>query len=441
MGKAEADAVGLRDEFPIRARKVTDWSEKIFCETGNLSAYRKENHLMKIAPFLFLACLVLAGTSVLAEEPSDPGLPKDYWSLPLSPQGKAPKHWPEVEAKLDPKACATCHRDKFEEWQTSLHAKALSPGLIGQLLTYSKEETQTCLNCHAPLAEQATAFEEARKKGQGHAPKAQGLAADGNACGGCHVREHKRFGPPQRDTGLAGQSDPTSPHGGVLRTRDFESSDFCAACHQFPQDQAVNGKPLENTIEEWKASPQAKQGQTCQSCHMPDRKHLWRGIHDPEMTASGLTAKAESQKDKAVFRITNSGVGHAFPTYVTPTVILHAVLLDEAGQPVPSSEVTFRINRRVDYDGSDWKEVSDTRLLPGQSAKVEIAWGNARQARVWLEVRPDDFYRTDVYAQLLKDLPRNGQPFRLISKADAAAKRNVYTLFETVIRRPYTSLH
>lgn len=356
--------------------------------------------------------------------------------MPLSPQGTPPAPWPEVEAKLDPQSCATCHQDKFEEWQTSLHAKAFSPGLIGQLLTYSKEETQSCLNCHAPLAEQATAFEAARKKGKGHMQEAQGLAASGHVCAACHVRGQKRFGPPKRDTGLVGQSDPASPHGGVFRTKDFERSDFCAACHQFSQDQAVNGKPLENTVEEWKASPQAKQGQTCQSCHMPDRKHLWRGIHDPGMTASGLTAKTESLKDKAVFRITNSGVGHAFPTYVTPTVSLHAVLLDGTGQPVPSSEAVYRINRRVDYDGSDWKEVSDTRLLPGQSAKVEIAWGNARQARVWLEVRPDDYYHTDVYAQLQKDLPRNGQPFRQIAKADEMAKRNVYTLFETVIRRP-----
>lgn len=49
------------------------------------------------------------------------------------------------------------------------------------------------------------------------------------------------------------------------------------------------------------------------------------------MTASGLTAKTEPLKDKAVFSISNTGVGQAFPTYVTPTVILHAVLLDEAG--------------------------------------------------------------------------------------------------------------
>lgn len=97
---------------------------------------------------------------------------------------------------------------------------------------------------------------------------------------------------------------------------------------------------------------------------MPGRKHLWRGIHDPEITASGLTAKVEANQDKAVFTITNTGVGHVFPTYVTPKAVLHAVLLDEAGHPRMDTEATFLIHRRVEYDGDDWKETSDTSLLP-----------------------------------------------------------------------------
>ncbi len=71
-----------------------------------------------------------------------------------------------------------------------------------------------------------------------------------------------------------------------MRTADFWKSDFCAVCHQFSPDQAINGKLLENTVEGWRQSPQAAAGQTCQSCHMPSRRHLWRGIHDPDMVAA-----------------------------------------------------------------------------------------------------------------------------------------------------------
>ncbi|KIM00354.1 cytochrome c family protein [Paramagnetospirillum magnetotacticum MS-1] len=364
---------------------------------------------------------------------------EEYWSRPLKAQGIPPAAWSELEESLDPQSCGACHPDKLAQWSGSLHSKAFSPGLVGQLLALSKEDTQDCLDCHAPLAEQAAAFEAARKKGNAHRPEAQGLAAAGNSCGGCHLRGHQRFGPPQRSTGAVGRITGDLPHGGFTGTKDFERSEFCAACHQFSADQAINGKPLENTIEEWRASPQAAAGQTCQFCHMPDRQHLWRGIHDPATTAAGLTPKTSSDQDKARFAVTSTGVGHAFPTYVTPKVILHAVLLDGAGQPRPGTEKTHIIQRRVEFDGSDWREISDTRLAPGQTASVEIAWKDATRARVWLEVQPDDFYHSVTYAQLRRDLPKSSAASRLIAEADSRTRSSIYRLFTTEIERPSPS--
>lgn len=372
--------------------------------------------------------------------PSNPAfsqsLPSDYWHLPLHEQGTPPGPWPTVESSLKPQDCGTCHNDKFSEWSTSLHAKAFSPGLVGQLLTYDTADTASCLKCHAPLAEQRLAFEAARSKGQGHLTKEQGLAAAGNSCGGCHLRNYRRFGPPERGSNETGQSDPSGPHGGAFRTHDFEKSDFCAACHQFPQDQAVNGKPLENTVTEWRASPQAATGQTCQSCHMPDRRHLWRGIHDPAMVSSGLTTNIAVSKGKIVFSLTNTGVGHAFPTYVTPQVIMHAVLLDQSGKTDPGTERTFVIQRRVKAEDDNWEEVSDTRLLPGQTAQIELPWGKAHQARAWLEVLPDDYYHSATYSQLLKALPKDSIPWKLIKQADTRARDSGYTLFPADVERP-----
>jgi len=66
---------------------------------------------------------------------------------------------------------------------------------------------------------------------------------------------------------------------------------------------------------------------------MPDRAHLWRGIHDPAMVASGLTPRIDADAEKARFELTNSGVGHAFPTYAVPTVVMSAVALEPSGSP------------------------------------------------------------------------------------------------------------
>ena len=383
-----------------------------------------------------LALAVVSAGAVVATAAMGQSLPPRYWHLPVAPQGAAPKGWSAEEASLAPKDCGQCHADKLEEWQSSLHAQAFSPGLVGQLLTYDAKGAAGCMNCHAPLAEQRQAFEAARKKGKGHLPAAQGLAAAGNSCGGCHVRGHRRFGPPQQGTGAVGQSEPAGPHGGVMRTADFATSGFCAACHQFPQSQAINGKPLENTVFEWQTSPAARAGKTCQSCHMPDRKHLWRGIHDPAMVQSGLTAELAADSDAARFRLTSTGVGHAFPTYVTPKVIMMGVALDAAGAPVPGTEASHVIQRRVEFAGGDWVERFDTRLMPEQSATLKMPWPPSGRVRVWLEVHPDDFYDHDVYDSLLSDLPKGSPAAALITEADRRAQAARFRLFETELARP-----
>lgn len=376
---------------------------------------------------LGLAFALLASAAATAAAES---LPPGYWNQPLAPQGAAPERWSAPERSLKPEDCGLCHADRLKEWQTSLHAKAFSPGLVGQLLALDAEDTAGCMQCHAPLAEQREAFEAARRKGKAHLPAEQELAAAGNSCAGCHVRAHRRFGPPRRDDGAVGPSDPAGPHGGVTRSADFAKSDFCAVCHQFPQDQAVNGKPLQNTVAEWRDSPAARAGKTCQSCHMPDRRHLWRGIHDPEMVKSGLTPEFAAGPGGVRFRLANTGAGHAFPTYVTPKVLMKGVALDEAGKPIAGTERSHVIQRRVEFTGGNWVERSDTRLLPGQSATLEMPWPASGRLRMWLEVHPDDFYDHDVYDDLLRELAKDGPAAALIAEADRRARASRFRLFE-----------
>ncbi len=396
------------------------------------------------APAAGLALLVIAVLTVFALSAPRVALnageadarPSDHWNLPLLSQGEAPAQWSEVERSLAPEACGQCHVGQYQQWRTSLHAKAFSPGLVGQLLTFDAQQTASCMECHAPLAEQRRAFEAARARGTAHLPSGQALAAAGNSCAGCHLRGHRRYGPPRRDIGATGQSDPAAPHGGVYRTVFFEKSEFCSACHQFPQTYAVNGKPLQNTHVEWQASPQAARGITCQGCHMPDRKHLWRGIHDPEMVAAGLSARFLAAAEGARFELTNSGVGHAFPTYVTPKAVMHAVALDAAGKERPETAVTYVIQRVVGFSGGRWVEYADTRLFPEDTASLELPWQGSDRIRMWLAIHPDDYYDHQVYDQLLGRLPAEGAAARLISRADSRAGASRYRLFETELKRP-----
>ena len=385
------------------------------------------------AGFFVAALALIAGTSAQTLSTTDAA---NYWPHLLEPQGEPPRQWSDIEKSLSPAACGTCHSDQVAQWRTSRHAQAMSPGVVGQLLTFEPNDAAECMQCHAPLAEQRMAFEAGRTAGTAELFDRLALAATGNSCGGCHVRSYHRFGPPQRGTGALGQSETNAVHGGVFRAKFFESSEFCARCHQFADDPGVNGKPLENTYAEWRASPQAAQGQICQSCHMPDRRHLWRGIHDPEMVRSGLTMHHSFDAKSIRFEITNTGVGHAFPTYAVPRVVMHAIALDAAGVPVRDTEVTRVIAREVRFENNDWSEISDTRLMPSQSAAIELPWSGHERARFWLEVIPDDYYATVLYPALLKDAPLDRPSTALIAKASATAAASPYRLFETEVHRP-----
>ncbi len=299
----------------------------------------------------------------------------DNWEHPVPHQGEPPPAWSEAEASLEPAVCGACHPEQLAQWKTSLHAAAFSPGFAGQLLEGSlaaPHQVRNCQTCHTPLAEQ-------QPYGPDHAPEPAfdaGLREQGIVCASCHVRAHRRHGP-ERRAELPPPEEPV-PHGGFEVRDEFGQSRFCATCHQFFDDEGVNGKPVENTYAEWKASPQAAEGQTCQSCHMPDRAHVWRGIHDPEMVRSGVEIAFQpldlaTDVLRAALVLANTGVGHAFPSYTTPRVFLAVWQVDAAGEEIEGTRVDATIGRELDFSTWPWSENFDTRVLPGESAKLDYA--------------------------------------------------------------------
>jgi hypothetical protein len=382
---------------------------------------------------------VLLGTAAVGADAIQDFI-RRHWSLPLAPQGPPPARFSPLEASLHPEACGSCHPAQFADWRESTHAAASGPGVEGQLVEMLQRDPRSalgCLTCHAPLAEQAPLIAEGDAVRPNPAYDTE-LRSKGVPCASCHVRGHQRFGPPRRDGSLASAAErQTLPHDGVTRTPAFLKSEFCGGCHQFsPGGPALNGKLLENTYNEWKASRFARQGVQCQDCHMPDRRHLWRGIHDADMVRSGLTITARSGAARyrpgavatVTLRVTSTRVGHAFPTYVTPRVVLSAELVDVAGQVIAGSRQERIVGREVALDLSD--ELSDTRLRPGQSAtlayRVTVPSAGVR-ARLAVVVEPDAFY-VGFFEALLRQGAGPGEPD--IKKALEAARRSPFTVFE-----------
>lgn len=326
-----------------------------------------------------------------------------HWRQPLPPQGEAPPPFSQLEASLDPAACGTCHTRQFEDWKTALHSQAMSPGLFGQLQQMGAEagdEHQACLQCHAPLAEQGEHLRKTLSNGKRAVPaRADGIShTHGLTCAGCHVRTRQVYGPRRKDRTVPAPEQ-RLPHGGWQATDAFEDSRFCAACHQFePDGPALNGKLLENTYEEWRNSRHARENRSCQSCHMPDRRHLWRGIHDPEMVKSGIRIEASQPavangRVSAGLQITNHGVGHAFPTYVTPHVWVEIGQESREGKMLEETVERHLIARNVSLDIT--AEIADTRIMPDEVRRYpynKVMHPQATSLTIQMVVEPDAFY-------------------------------------------------
>ena len=372
-------------------------------------------------------------------EPDVGSFLEKHWSDPLAPQGEPPSGFSPLEASLAPEACGNCHVEQYRHWQSALHSHTMGPGILWQFELLGQEEANRCLRCHAPLAEQKALV--ARSLGWKNAPASPPpayvpphLDSGGLVCAACHLREHRRYGPPPR-------SKPSGevPHAGFVVSRAFQDSRFCANCHQFPEDgPSLAGKLREDTYRQWQSSPYAP-GQSCQSCHMPDGKHLWRGIHDPDMLRRALAVelkltRLEGNKYRAEVIARNQGAGHHLPTYMVPKIGLVLTLRQpgapdtELGRDVIGWQADVNIER----------EEFDTRIPAGESrsyahefkAPSRVGW----DVELRVDVAPREHYeRMFQYSQVNVSMSAESARLLKIAIEEAAATR--YTA-QRVVARP-----
>jgi hypothetical protein len=369
-----------------------------------------------------------------------------YWAQPLAPQGDPPPGYSPLEASLAPEACGVCHAAQYADWRTSLHSHAIGPGILWQLREFSQDEANGCLRCHTPLAEQKALA--ALQHNWANIPKgpipsyvSNDLHLRGLVCAACHVRRHQRFGPPPKTQSAARMTG--LPHNGFIAEPAFQDSGFCAVCHQFPaQGRSLAGKLVENTYEEWRASPAAAKGLACQNCHMPGGRHLWRGIHDKEMVTNGIRRELDVKRidSSHLFvqaTITTPGVGHDFPTYVVPKVTITLHLRNSGGTREIARHV---IGRTVSVDMD--RELSDTRIPPGGesvvSTQISVPPG-ANKIEMRMEVAPAKHYELMYKAMLVRYPKLDLKTQSLMRKAIQEAQSAVYMLDDLDVTAPTRS--
>jgi hypothetical protein len=180
--------------------------------------------------------------------------------------------------------------------------------------------------------------------------------------------------PGKDDPAVEGVPPAISTHHESAYSALHESSELCGACHMslWP----TNALPIDWTYAEWKRSPWAAEGKTCQDCHMPTyegraapngqvrsnlHRHTFPGGADVEFVQSAaeieLTAQAYFAGHEVSVRVENVASGHAFPTgnATAPVVFLELVALDANGDPVFSDRRDYRLV----YEDADGDVTSD----------------------------------------------------------------------------------
>ncbi len=309
----------------------------------------------------------------------------------------------------------------------------MGPGVLGQLLDFKENinEVAGCMICHAPMYEQIDEFLEGKLPEGVAFPDEKGLYLTGVSCGVYHVRSHVRYGSEPK----VRRPKEELPHKGFEVAEIFSDSRFCTPCHQFPEDgYSLNGKPLENTYREWLESPYPREGKICQSCHLPERRHTFRGIHDPEFTRKGIKirtqVKVEGNETLVIVMVINEGVGHYFPTYVTPFVLVRVYQVDREGILFYDTMKEGRIGRYIPLDLSC--EFFDTRIPPKKSYDLEYREKLKGYAlRVELIVYPDEFYTRFYQSILSRGLARRGKV--MIEEALKNSLSTPYILYQKTI--------
>ena len=199
--------------------------------------------------------------------------------------------------------CKPCHELQFRQWSASSHAYAnLSPFFVAVENSVKGKtngtSADTCSRCHAPLAAVLDVMQMSNMKRAQFARAGKdflGPVVEGITCVVCHrfdKRYAKRsaraeitqgdifapiFGPTnndiqaetQKNTKLALVTEPGKKgrpiHKRVEHYPFLRASVFCGNCHS---SRLPTGFHNEETFDEYRTSPSAAAGVTCQDCHM-----------------------------------------------------------------------------------------------------------------------------------------------------------------------------
>lgn len=210
--------------------------------------------------------------------------------------------------------CGSCHPQHYDQWRRSFHARSLTSNdfirtfsqylqSIGEQAREDPQSSMACLSCHAPLLKTAEPQVIRQLTASVMAKDTTRLDGFEVGCVACHLDGSRLFSGPIRNP-------QDNPFHLSKFSPSYKEASFCADCHIWTSSKI----PCSNVYTDWKTSRAAKQGATCQSCHMaetgenaatggPQRKihdHVFPGGRSAAMLQKAvvLGLKADFRKDR-----------------------------------------------------------------------------------------------------------------------------------------------
>lgn len=264
--------------------------------------------------------------------------------------------------------CAACHVEEARAHEGSRHQVSWTNAVFRE--GFLAEPRAFCIDCHAPLPEQAAEIRANRAwylSGGGRegdnvvARLPEPAAEEGITCEACHVRD-----------GAVVVSRPVRAPHAVVVDSTLATSEACRGCHEFAFESFIGGEQhqldllMQSTWSEWAAWVAGGGDAECQGCHMPDGDHAMHGAHDLRLLRRSVDIDVVATPAGLRFTLGSVDVGHSLPT---GDLFRHLTL--EAWRD-ERWEVLAWIGRRygVDADG-ETVLLSDTSIRPGEPLVVD----------------------------------------------------------------------
>ena len=189
--------------------------------------------------------------------------------------------------------CGSCHKQEFEQWQSSRHNVAASAHNFEVEYLEEGNRQQYCLNCHAPRIPVA-GLPTSEPPGLDEAYRDQPeWLASGVDCLSCHVRDGVVVASNVTPKGIAEHAMRQDPALG--------KAEFCAGCHQFAfkdidLPDRFHGALQQASLEEFlEYRAQGGVETRCHDCHMPQGAHQMPGGYDDKMVKQAVGMELEAR--------------------------------------------------------------------------------------------------------------------------------------------------